>query len=198
MRLDLRLTNRWIDQLWCQAIIVFLFEDDLPQKNYLSRLNEKLAGLPGELLDNQFLTGKKGELLLVAPQDRIKAERLFFVGLGPVDGFTPEIMSSVLRIVSPSFESLQIDEFAILTPCAESDEIDRFSSIIKLITSNFVEYFTGNSDDIHCLLKLVFFVDKESVSTLQLIEKKLDFNFNPEIYHSIVIDNSRGQINGKV
>lgn len=74
MRLDLRLTCRFLDQPSRQAIVAFLSKDKFLLAEYLSRLDKTLTSMLTQLIDRGFLTGKRDELIPVASQEKIKAE----------------------------------------------------------------------------------------------------------------------------
>jgi hypothetical protein len=199
MRLDLRLTHRRLDQLWCQAVVVFVFEDDSLLAGYLSRLNEKLAGSLTQLIDRHFLTGKRGELLLVASQERIKADKVLFVGLGPTNTFSSETLSSAVKNVSSTLERLKLHEFGIMVPWIEKMKTE-YVELIKSTIRNLVEYYSVNKRGrADCSLKTFFSIDEGVLPDLQSVGQELRGYLDaPAADYTIVIDDSRGLVNEKV
>jgi len=199
MRLDLRLTHRRLDQLWCQAVVAFVFEDDSLLAGYLSRLNEKLTGSLTQLIDRDFLTGKRGELLLVASQERIKAGKLLFVGLGPLTSFSSETLSSVMRNVSSTLERLKLHEFGIMVPWIEEMKTE-YVELIKSTIRNLVEYYSVNKrGGADCSLKVFFCIEEGFLADLQSVGQELRGYLDaPAADYTIVIDDSRGLVNEKV
>jgi hypothetical protein len=199
MRLDLRLTYRHLDQLWCQAVVVFVFEDDSLLAGYLSRLNEKLAGSLTQLIDRHFLTGKRGELLLVASQERIKADKVLFVGLGPTNTFSSETLSSAVKNVSSTLERLKLHEFGIMVPWIEKMKTE-YVELIKSTIRNLVEYYSVNKRGrADCSLKTFFSIDEGVLPDLQSVGQELRGYLDaPAADYTIVIDDSRGLVNEKV
>jgi hypothetical protein len=197
--LDLRLTYRRLDQLWCQAVVAFVFEDDSLLAGYLSRLNEKLAGSLTQLIDAHFLTGKRGELLLVASQERIKADKLLFVGLGPLTSFSSETLSSVMRNVSSTLERLKLHEFGIMVPWIEEMKTE-YVELIKSTIRNLVEYYSVNKrGGADCSLKAFFSIEEGVLADLQSVGQELsEARDAPAADYTIVIDDSRGLVNEKV
>ena len=198
MRLDLRLTHRCLDQLWCQAVVVFLFEDDSLLTGHFSRLNEKLAGSLTQLIDKHFLTGKRDELILIAPQERIKADKLLFVGLGTISSYSSEILSGVIRNVSSTLERLKLNEFGIMVQWVKEMKTDYVELIRSIICDLNDNYLLIKRDEGGFILKIIFSIDQKFFSDLQSLGQELRGYFDPIMEYSIAIDNSRGWVNEKV
>jgi hypothetical protein len=192
MRLDLRLTHRSLDQLWCQAVVAFLFEGDSLLTGYLSRLNEKLAGSLTQLIDRHFLTGKREELLLIASQERLKADKLLFVGLGPINSYSSESLSYVMRKLSATLERLKLDEFGIMVPWGEEMKLD-YAELIKSIISNLVDfYFMSKGNTVDFSLKVILSIEERFFFDLHPLEQELRIYLNPIIDYSILVDKTTG------
>ena len=197
--MDLRLTHRCLDQLWCQAVVAFVFEDDSLLTGYLSRLNEKLAGSLAQLIDIHFLTGRRGELLLLASQERIKADKLLFVGLGPLTSFSRKTLSSVMRNVSSTLERLKLHEFGITVPWIEGMKTG-YGELIKSTIGNLVKYYSMNKGGVADFsLKVFLSIEERFFSDLQSLDQELRRYLDPPVAdYTIVIDSSRGSVNEKV
>ena len=192
MKLDLRLSHRDLDQLWCQAVVAFLFEGDPLLTGYLSRLNEKLDGSLTPLTDRHFLTGKRNELLLIASQERIKADKLLLVGLGPVSSYSSESLPDVIRRVSSTLEGLKLNEFGITVPWGEEMQTD-YLELIKSIIGDLIDcYFMSKGDAVDFSLKVILSIEKQFFPDLQSLEQELRIYLNPIIDYSILIESSRG------
>jgi hypothetical protein len=191
MKLDLRLTHRFLDQLWCQAVVAFLFKDKTLLTRYLSRLDEKLTGTLSQLIGNNFLTGKRDELILVASQQRIKAEKLLFVGLGSKKNYSIEVLSSAINKIAVTLEKLKLNEIGIMVPWIEGVKTD-YTDLIKYAINTFIDYYsTYKRDADNFSLKVIFTVDEEKISDLQFLRRELRTYLNlPESDFSIAIDNS--------
>jgi hypothetical protein len=197
MRLDLRLTYISLDQLWCQAVVAFLYEGP-PLKRYISRINENLAGFLIPLIDRHFLTGKQDELILIAPQGRIKADKLLLVGLGPIGRYSSKILSSVMRNVSSTLERLKMHEFGIMVPSGKKMRPD-YVELIKAILGNLADcYIMSKGDAVDFSLKVIVSIEERFLVDLQSLEKELRIYLDPIMDYSIVIDNNEGSENEKV
>jgi len=193
MKLDLRLTHRFLDQLWCQAVVAFLFKDKTLLTRYLSRLDEKLTGTLAQLIGNNFLTGKRDELILVASQQKIKAKKLLFVGLGSKKNYSIEVLSLAINKIAVTLEKLTLNEIGIMVPWIEGVKTD-YMDLIKCTINSFIDYYsTYKRDADNFLLKVIFTVDEKKISDLQFLRRELRTYLNlPESDYSIAIDNSIG------
>ncbi len=191
MKLDLRLTHRFLDQLWCQAVVAFLFNDASLLTGYLSRLDEKLTGTLTQLVDTNFLTGKRDELILIASQERIKAEKLLFVGLGSPKNYSFDVLSSAIKKISSTLERLALYEFGIMVPWIKGIKAD-YIELTKLTIRNLVDcYGIHKRDEVNVSLKVIFTIDKKIFPDLQSLEQEVrTFLDLPASDYSIAIDNS--------
>jgi len=191
MRLDLRLTHRFLDQLWCQAVVAFLFSDASLLTGYLSRLDEKLTGTLTQLIDTNFLTGKRDELILIASQERIKAEKLLFVGLGSPKNYSFDVLSSAIKKISSTLERLALYEFGIMVPWIKGIKAD-YTELTKSTIHNLVDYYgIHKRDAVNVSLKVIFTIDEKIFPDLQSLEQEVrTFLDLPASDYSIVIDNS--------
>jgi hypothetical protein len=198
MKLDLRLTHRFLDQLWCQAVVVFLFEDSSLQKEYLSKINKTLASSLTPLIDTRFITGKRDELILIAPQERIKAEKLLFVGLGPVSGFSGRILPAVTRRLSSSLDKLNVNEFCIMVPRFDGGKMDYEKFVRSTIRGITNHYAKRKKDAVDFILKVLVSVEEDMFSSMQSLQQSLRRYLDPHMEYTIVIDDSRGLRSEKV
>jgi hypothetical protein len=191
MKLDLRLTHRFLDQLWCQTVVAFLFKDKSLLAGYLSRLDEKLTGTLTQLIDTNFLTGKRDELILIASQQRIKADKLLFVGLGSPKSYSFEILSTAIKRISSTLEKLELYEFGIMVPWVKGIKID-YTELIKYTIINLIDYYSIHKGDaVNFSLKIIFTIDEKNFSDLQFLRRELRTYLDlPASDYSIAIDNS--------
>lgn len=196
--MELRLTHRFLDQLWCQAVVVFLFEDDSLQKGYLSKINEALDGSLTPLIERHFITGKRDELILIASQKRIKADKLLFLGLGPVSGYSNKILPSVMRKLLSSLDKLKLYEFGIMVPYFEEMKTD-YEKFIRTMICRLVDYYVKSKKDVvDFSLKVLVSIEEHVFSDLQSLEQSLRSYLDPRMEYTIVIDDSRGSTDEKV
>ena len=99
---------------------------------YLSRLDEKLTGTLTQLIGKNFLSGKRDELILIASQERIKADKLLFVGLVSPKSYSFEILSAAIKKISSTLEKLELYEFGIMVPWVKGIKID-YTELINIL-----------------------------------------------------------------
>ena len=198
MKLDVRLTHRFLDQLWCQAIVVFLFEDTSLQKEYLLKINDTLTNSLTPLIDTHFITGKRNELILIAPQERIKAEKLLFVGLGPISDFSGRILPAVTRRLASSLDRLNLHEFCIMVPRFDGVKMDYEKFVRSMIRGIMNHYAKRKKDAVDFILKVLISVEEDVFSNMQSLQQSLRSYLDPRMEYTIVIDDSRGLRNDKV
>ena len=191
MKFDLRLTHRFLDQLWCQAVVAFLFKDQSLLTGYLSRLDEKLTGTLTQLIGKNFLSGKRDELILIASQQRIKADKVLFVGLGSPKSYSFEILSAAIKRISSTLEKLELYEFGIMVPWAKGIKID-YTELIKYTIINLIDYYSIHKRDaVDFSLKVIFTIDEKNFPDLQFLRRELRTYLDlPASDYSIAIDNS--------
>ena len=191
MKLDLRLTHRFLDQLWCQAVVAFLFKDKSLLTGYLTRFDEKLTGTLTQLIDTNFLSGRRHELILIASQQRVKADKVLFVGLGSPKSYSFEILSAAIKRISSTLEKLELYEFGIMVPWVKGIKID-YAELINYTIINFIDYYRiDKRDAVNFSLKVIFTIDEKNSPDLQFLRRELKTYLNlPASDYSIAIDNS--------
>ena len=198
MRLDLTLTHRSLEQLPCQAVVIFLFENGSRQKGYLSKINHALAGSLTPLIERHFITGRRDEHTLIAPQKGIGAGKLLLVGLGPVGSYSGRILSPVIRKLSSTLDRLHVNEFGILVPPLEMTRTDH-KRFVRTMIRNLVNYYVKRKkDSVDFSLRLLVSIDEHSFSHLHALEQSLSGYLDPHLEYTIVIEDSRGSGNEKV
>jgi hypothetical protein len=190
MKLDVQLTNWFLDQLWCQAIVVFLFEDNTLKNGNLSKINETLAKSLTPLIDTRFITGARGELILIAPQKRIKSEKLLFIGLGPVSGYSARILPAVMGKLSSCLDGLHVNEFCFMMPRFERDK-NQYEKFVKSAIAGTLSHFEkSRKDEVDFILKVLVSVEKDVGFNMQSLQRTLRSYLDPRIEYTIVIDES--------
>lgn len=192
MKLDLRLTNRFLDQLWCKAIVVFLFEAASRQQEYLSKTNKALADFLKPLIDSRFITGTKGEFVLIAPQHRIKAEKLLFVGLGPASRYSARILPAMARKLASAIDRLRVDEFCIMVPHFEGGNRQHEKFVQSMVRGMMDHYGKKTNDMVDFILRVFISIDRDVCSDMHSLQQSLRSGLDSQLEYTIVIDESRG------
>ena len=73
MRLDLRFTNRHLEELWCQAVVMLSFKVRDKMSPSLDSIDKKMTGSVRNIVQSGIWSGECSEKLLFATQNSIKA-----------------------------------------------------------------------------------------------------------------------------
>lgn len=187
MRLDLRFSNRPIEDLWCQALLALVLQRPGLVRGRLSGLNEKMTGFLTHLEESGFWTAKKGETLLLASQNRIKADKVLLKGLGGRDEYNTPLMGDQVREASAIFDRIDVREFGIHIPMVEGFE-EEYPAQLDLASRQMVSPFLENHQkEPDFLLKVIFSVEKCTTDILNPVAARLREYFLPLLEFSIVI-----------
>lgn len=86
-----------IKQLQAEALIVGFHEDVRPLKGLAGELDWLLCGSLSNLILTNKLRGSLGETALLTSQGKVPAQKIFFLGLGPRAGFSPDTLRNAAR-----------------------------------------------------------------------------------------------------
>jgi len=78
--------GRW-DALVVDAAAVAFFEDERPLRGAAGLLDWRLCGRVSRWLSAGVLSGRAGESVLTTAPEKLPFQRLYFYGLGPMQGF---------------------------------------------------------------------------------------------------------------
>ena len=188
MRLDLRFSERPLEDLWCQAVTALVFQRPEVTKGALSGLNDKMAGSLADLVEKEIWTGKRGESFLLASQNMINSEKLLFYGLGQGQDYDNSILEHGIRELGSTLDKIGVNEFGIHIPVAEGVE-EEYDSHIELSARHIVEpFFKNHNNDPDFLLKIINSVESDHMDIIAQVEKRLRKHFTPILDFSIIID----------
>lgn len=188
MKLDLRFSDRPLESLWCQAVAALVFQGPDLTEGALFGLNEKMAGFLSELKERGFWTGSRGESILVASQDAIRAEKILLKGLGESRDYDVKLLVSHIREVGSTFNKMEINEFGIHIPVLRGLEEEHASHLeicARQVANPFFQHHRGESD---FTLKIIFSVENYTGKVLRPIAGRLREYFDLQAEFSVVID----------
>lgn len=184
MKLDLLLTCRDINQLWFQALVGFLFENETFSNGHLHKLNKKLENQLSYLRKNHLLTGKQEEVFLIAPQDKINADKLLFFGLGPISGYSQDIIDSISKKALITIERLHLYDILVIISYEKKIKA-HYKDLIQSIIINLIHYCNKKKCD---EMKVVFLIEEPYKEDLKDLEEELRSYFGPIVDYSILIE----------
>jgi hypothetical protein len=188
MKLDLRFSDRPLESLWCKAVAALVFQGPDLTEGALFGLNEKMAGFLSHLQEKGFWTGSRGETVLLASQDAIRAEKILLKGLGESTDYDVQLLVSHIREVGTTFNKMEIKEFGIHIPVLQGSEEDQASHLeicARQVANPFFQNHRGESD---FLLKIIFSVENCTDEILGPVAGRLREYFDLQVDFSVVID----------
>lgn len=95
-----------IKKLETEALIVGFYENVRPLKGLAGELDWLLCGSLSNLVIKRKLRGTLGDVALLTSQGKVPAQKIFMVGLGPTEGFSPlSIRSAARKAVSSALNA---------------------------------------------------------------------------------------------
>jgi hypothetical protein len=188
MKLDLRFTARPLEDLWCDTVVAFVFQEHYTQENGISGLDVKTSGGLTRLLKNGFWTGADGETLLIASENMIKADKILLKGLGAPSGYSTENLSVRIRELANALGRMSINDFAIRIPVTEESESEYCSYIESACTDLVDSFLAQHEDDDDFFLKILVSLEDTFVQGLEKTIRQLKEHFMSKLDYSIIID----------
>ncbi|MDY7035159.1 MAG: hypothetical protein SV375_03200 [Thermodesulfobacteriota bacterium] len=186
--MDLRFSDRSLENLWCQAVVAFVFQRPHLLGGVLSGLNEKMAGFLTFLEEKGFWTGTGGETILLASQNMINADKILLKGLGPNSDYDTKILVDRMREVSSTLDKIDINEFGIYIPTLEGLEAE-YPAYLEISVLHLVDSFLENHrNESHFLLKIIFSIERYLTSDLKPMMSRLRDHFFSRLDFSIILD----------
>ncbi len=117
-------SNDPIEGLDVQAIAVAVFKDEKAGEGYLKKLDELSGGLVKSSIDAEEFSGKEGETAYfhLVGNDKIKAQRLLLVGVGPADEYKTANVSIMAGTAVRSLRSKNAKSVAVVTRSSGNTE----------------------------------------------------------------------------
>jgi hypothetical protein len=189
MRPDIRFSYRPLEDIWCQAVSVLVFQRPSVNMGALSSLNRKMIGGLSRLLEDERWIGNRGENFLVATQNMIKAEKLLFHGLGPQSEFSTSVLKEEAGKLGNTLDKLGINEFGVHVPVIEGLEAEYASHIEASAKGLLRAYYRKHKEEQDFDLKIIFSVETRFMDTLDSIVKRLRKYLRTIPDSSVIIDN---------
>ena len=188
MKLDLRFSDRPLESLWCQAVAALVFRGPDLTEGALFGLNEKMAGFLSDLQERGFWSGRRGESILVASQDAIRAEKILLKGLGESKDYDIKLLVSHIRELGSTFNKMEVNEFGIHIPVFQGLEEEHASHLelcARQVANPFFQHHRGESD---FTLKIIFSVENYTGKVLGPVAGRLREYFDLQVECSVVLD----------
>lgn len=188
MKLDLRFSDRPLEDLLCQAVAALVFQRPHVTESVLSGLNGKMGGALADLEEKGIWTGAKGENVLLASQGTIGAEKILLRGLGQRSEWDVSLLSDGIMALGSALDKIEIKEFGIQIPFVENLEGEYISHLelsARHVAGPFLENHRSESDYV---LKTIFSVQNDFADPLYSMVNRLKEYFRPLLDFSVIIE----------
>lgn len=188
MKLDLRFINRPIEDLWCQAAVLLVFQYPDIEEGVFPGINRKMGGSLSDILNAGVWTGERGETFLLATQDAIRAGKLLMRGLGAEGSFDAEVLKKEAAETGTALDRMGIREFAVNIPSPDGHR-HKYKKYLELAAVGIIQSFLNkHRDDPDFLLKVFFTIDDGLMDAVDPVMNRLRENMGPELEFSIISD----------
>ncbi len=190
MKLDLRFTARPLEEVWCEILVTFVFEENVGDSDCAFGLDVKTLGYLTFLEKRGFWKGGEGGTLLVASQGMMKADKILLKGLGKRRDFTPDLLSHSIKETGIAVDKMAVSDIGIRIPVLQGEGLE-YMSLLEAACVHLVDPFlVSHGDDPDFLLKIIFSVNADHIGTLESTVRQLKEHFGSGLDHTIVFDTS--------
>ena len=192
MKLDLRFTNRPLEELWCQAVVILSFkvQDKLPP--FLDSIDKKMTGSISNLVQSGIWSGECSDKLLFATQNSIKADKLLIHGLGEESKYSIDLLKNETGNVGNTLVKMGITELGFQMPEIPVYKSE-FDVHIETATKNIAwVFFEKYKDDPDFILKMYISITNDYMKMAEKVANRLRRYFSPLTDLSIILDKGTG------
>jgi hypothetical protein len=192
MRLDLRFTNRHLEELWCQAVVMLSFRVQDKLSPFLDLIDKKMTGSIRNIVQSGIWSGERSDKLLFATQNSIKADKLLIHGLGEESAYSIDVLKKEIDNAGNALVKMGISEFGFQMPDRSVDEpeFDIFiETAIKYLAINYLDKYKDVPDFI---LKMYVSITNDYIKLVEKVAGNLRDYFSPLSDLSIILDKGSG------
>jgi hypothetical protein len=190
MKLDLRFTARPLEDVWCDTVIGFVFQDSIGNGNGVPGLDAKTSGALSKLGEKGFWTGVEGETLLLPSQDMIKADKILLQGLGVQSDYSINFLAEKIEALCSTLERMAVNDISIRIPVKGGEESE-YPSYVEAACKHLVDFFLPrHQEEAGFLLKLIVSLDDMFLADLEPTIRQLKEHFESRLDYTIVFDRS--------
>ncbi len=192
MRLDLRFTNRTLEELWCEAVVILSFKVQDKMSPFLDSIDKKMAGSIRKIVQSGIWSGECGDKLLFATQNSIKADKLLIHGLGEESMYSIDVLERETINAGDALVKMNISEFGLQIPDTSAGE-PGFDIHIETAVKNLVGiYLDKYKDAPDFILKFYISITNDYIKLVDMVADSLRKHFSPLTELSIILDKGSG------
>ncbi len=188
MRLDLRFTNRPLEDLFSQAIVLFSFSIQGSISRVLTSIDRKMSGSVSDIINAGVWLGERGEKLLLATQEAIKADKLLIYGMGAESEYSIEVLKREVYVLGTALDKMGINEFVFYLPVVhgfESAYLMHLETTIKTLANIYLRKYKDIPDS---LLKMYISIDRGFLESSEQISGSLRDFYSPVSDFTVIVD----------
>jgi len=161
--MDLSVSTDAADKLETDVVVLLFFSDERPLKGASGLVDWRLNGGISRLIETMRVTGDKGETTLIAPQGRIKGEKIMLVGLGDSSRIKKRDIENTAIMILEKLIKIGARKVSIAIPSKRFSSIDSGNTLSSLMKGLM---YLGNATR-H--LQATLLVEDEDVDTARQI-----------------------------
>ncbi|GEM_PF-988593 len=188
MRLDLRFTYRPLEDLFCQAIVIFSFSTNNGLSGAVKNMDRKMAGSISTIINGAIWSGESGDKLLFATEEAIRADKLLIYGMGKESDYSIEVMKRAASDLCSTLQKIGINEFGFYLPVSERfapGYMMHLETVIKTLANGYLNKY---KDDPVPVLKMYVWVDRGHADEVETLSGSLRELYSSVSDFSVILD----------
>ena len=179
MKLDIWFTERPLEKLDCDAVVLLGFSDAWKEDGAVSSLDAGVSGYLMRMRAEGFWKGDEGETLLVSVPDKIPAAKILLKGLGAVANHTLERLGKRAEEVGDTLERMSVRRFGIRIPPGQGMNVEYARQLEIACRQLLKPFMARHRDEPELALKVYVFVDSTDLYGLSSTIRLLETHFRP-------------------
>lgn len=139
-----------------------------PPKGLVGKVDWYMGGFISRQIRSGTLRVLRGEMTLVAIQDKLFTPRLLLVGLGESAGLKRQVAARSFRNVGKAVRDLSLRSVALEIPSIETPK-SGFFDILEETLAGFREVFKEKDSPLHCEIQVLARTEEESEGWRRII-----------------------------
>lgn len=131
--MNLSVSTEAADKLETDVVVLLFFSDERPLKGASGLIDWRLNGGISRLIETRRITGDKGETTLIAPQGRIRGEKIMLIGLGSSSQIKPLDIERTAIMILEKLIKIGARKVTIAAPPKRFSTMDSEKAIASLV-----------------------------------------------------------------
>ena len=105
-----------LDELDVEVLVASVFSDVRPAQGVAALCDWRLGGRLSRLMREGFVTGHRGEVVMVPGKPKLAFDKVLLFGVGPKAGFDVEVFTELVRSVLRALANLRVRSAVVELP----------------------------------------------------------------------------------